>query len=116
VWLHLGGNAHIHHGDSRTDMPRQHVDRRAAGQEIVHHLWRDLLRVCAHPFSHHAVIAGHGDDDLVRDARAWIAGDAGYLDGQRLQPAETTLRLSQHILPRARRLHRFLVQRTNFVK
>ena len=52
------------------DLAGEHVDGRAAGQEVRHHLGGDLLRPRRHALRDHAVVAGEHGHDGGRRARA----------------------------------------------
>ena len=95
----VAGDAHVDHDHPCPDVAGQHVDGRAAVQEVQHHLRGNFLRVSAHALGHHAVIAGHDDHGFALHLRQRVPGDAGQLDGKLFQPAQAALGLGQHILP-----------------
>ena len=79
-----GRHADVDDGHRRAGRPGQHVDGRAAGDEVGHHLGGDLLRPRGHALGHHAVIGGEDHDGRRRRHRRRAhPGDPGQLHAQR---------------------------------
>ena len=54
-------DSHVHHPHLGPGVARQHIDARASGQEVEHHLWSHLGGIRAHPGLGHSVVGGkHG--------------------------------------------------------
>ncbi len=105
------GNAHVHHDDSRADVPRQRVDCRAAVEEVRHHLRRDLLRKGADSLGDDSVVACHGDDDFFFYHGNRLARNSRNLNRKFFQTSETASGLDERVLAFLRRLHGFLIER-----
>ncbi len=60
------GHPDIGDQHARADMAPQHIDGRAAGEEVVDHLRGHVRRIGADAFRHHAMIAGHHRDGFAR--------------------------------------------------
>ena len=93
--------------------PAQHAHRRAAGEEVGHHLRRDRLRVAGHPLRHHAVVGGGHDHRLAANPWPRIAQNAGQPDRNPLQPPQAAGRLGERALPSFGAVHRGRVQRAD---
>ena len=111
--LQVGDHAHVHDHDPRPHVPGQDVDRRAAVEKIEHHLGRDLLGIGADSLGDHAVVPGHGDDNLVPDLGQRLAQDAGQLNREALQPAQAAPWLGQAVLTGTGGHHSGFIQRPN---
>ena len=86
--------------DNQTDahIPRHDVDRRAARQEVVHHLRRDLLGVGGDALRHDAMVSSGHNDCLATGLGAFGAEYARELYGQRFQAAQAAGRFGQTVL------------------
>ena len=113
MWGELSGHPHIYDDDARADVPRQHVDGRAAVQEVIDHLGCYGARISAHTLCRDAVVACHYDYRFACDARPCAAGDACQLDRERLQSSKAAPRLREPVLSCPRLLHRLAVERAD---
>jgi hypothetical protein len=86
-------DAGIDHGEIQPELAGEYVDRRAAGEEVLHHLPGHVLRVGGHAGTRRAVVAGEDDD--VRLAQFGFQGLLQQRDlvRERLQAAERAARL-----------------------
>ena len=110
-----GCDAHVDDHDAGTGLRRQCVDGGAAGDEVRHHLGRDLLRPRGHALRVDAVVGGEDrDSGARRDRRRAAPGDSGEADRDVLEGAERTAGLGQAVLPRAGLGRRGRVGRTEF--
>ena len=94
--------AEVNHLQLRLQLPRQHADRRATGDEVLQHLPGDLLGKCRHAFSDHTVIAGKNRDPQVIYRRFDLALQTRQPHRQGFQLAEGTGGLGQLLLTRQR--------------
>ena len=87
--VEVSRHAHVDDRDRGARLAGQHVDGRAAGDEVGDHLAGDLLWPWRHVFGQHAVVAGeHRDGGRGRQGRRVHAGDGGQLHAEGLEPAE----------------------------
>ncbi len=94
--------AQVDHFQLRTELARQHTDRRATADEVEQHLPGDFLRERRHPFGDHAVITGKNRDPDLLQRRFDLPLQAGQLHRHRFQATEGAGRLGQLLLPRRR--------------
>ena len=92
-------NARIDHRERKPELPRQHIDRRATGQIVHHHLRRHLLRECAHARGRDAVITGEHHDARLCEARSLRLQREPDADRERFESAERALRFRTCIEP-----------------
>ena len=64
------GHPEVRDHDARGRVAGEHVDRRAAAEEVLHHLRGHDLRIGAHALRDHAVIAREREDHRVPERRA----------------------------------------------
>ena len=95
----VGGRAQIDDFKMRTELARQHADRRAAADEIAQHLRRDRLRKGRYALRDHAVIAGKYTHLHALQRRPVMALQARELHGERFEAAERARRLGEPPLP-----------------
>ena len=74
----------------------QHVDRRAAAQEVLDHLRGHRLRIGAHALGDDAVVGGQREDHGRGHARG-PAGEGDQPDGQLFEAAQAAGRLGQRV-------------------
>jgi len=88
-------HARIDYGQPEPHLAAEHVDRRAAGEEILHHLPGDFLRIGRHAGARRTVVAGEHHDVGPDDCRRASPLDQGAspldqadLQRQGFEPAE----------------------------
>ena len=91
----LGGHARVHDYHLCAHAPSEHVDGRAAAQEVEDHLGGNLLGIGADPLTNDAVVGGGHDYHLLADLRSGPPVDAGEADGELLETPETAGGLGQ---------------------
>ena len=74
-------DAGVHNGDTCAHLPRQHVDRSAAAQEIQHHRSGDALWVGADALRDNAMVSSANDDGPARWQPVDAPDHAGDLHG-----------------------------------
>ena len=80
-----------------------------AAQEVQDHLLGHLLGISADALSHHAMVAGHGQDDFVSQLWQGLPGNTRQPDRQLLQAAQALRGFGQAVLAGARRRPGFFV-------
>jgi hypothetical protein len=113
LWFKISSYTCIQHHNAGPDVARQHINGRPAAEKVGHHLRSHFLWKGTHPLGHYPVVTGTGDDDLVSNDGSLLSRDAGDLDRDRFQTAQTARRLGQPILASARRVHGDGVERLN---
>ena len=103
-------DADVRHDDARVSMPREHVDRRAAAQEVEHHLRCDLAWIRADTFRGDAVVGREREDDGVLERWVEAAGHPGEADRQFLQHPKAACGFGQLRLTRHSLAHRLLIE------
>ena len=109
----IGVDAHIAHGNAAVEVPGQHRGAGLGPGQI------DRLHQChrlgrtGHAFCHHTVVRGKYQQVFLLDMVVHPAGDAGKLDRQLLQAAQTAGGLGQLSLATARGVHGHLIRRGN---
>ena len=97
--LEWSGHACIDHREREPQLPRQNIDRRAAGQIVHHHLRRDRLRKRAHARRRNAVITGEHHDARLREARPLRLKREADADRECFESAQRALRFRARIEP-----------------
>src|SRR5207244_4530673 len=99
----------------RAGLAREHVDRGAAGEEVLDHLRGDRLRIGADALGNDPVVAREDEDDWALDPRR-AAAQRGETHGEVLEPAEAARRLRQRVEMATRGDRGALVRRHDRVK
>ena len=100
---------------TRSNAPRHHADRRAARQEVQHHLRRNFLWVACYALGYDTVVACRDDDRLASNGWTLGAEDTRELHRYVFQPAQTAWRLRQVALTAESAAHRVGVGRLDRV-
>ena len=90
-----GGHAQIRDDDRSADVARQHVDRRAALQEVLDHLRRHDLRIRAHSLGDDSMVGRQREDHAAPGLGRELARHLAEPPRQLLEAAEASRRLGQ---------------------
>src|SRR2546425_360725 len=88
-------HAEVYYPYGDTELTGQDGDRRAAAQEVPHHLGRNLLGIGAHPFSTDPVVRTAYKQHFNVDLRPLLAADQRVAQGQLFQPTQATPRFGE---------------------
>ena len=83
----------VDHGQPQPHLPAEDIDRRAAGEEVLHHLPGHVLRIGRYASLRRAVVAGEDDDVRLADLGRQRLLHQADLVRQRLELAERAERL-----------------------
>ena len=92
-------DARIDNAQGQAALAREHIDGRAAAQEVGHHLRRDFLRIGRDARARRAMVARKHGDAWAREHRHGTALQQADLQREGFEPAEAATRLGAAVEP-----------------